>query len=153
MSWALTALVVLGLLGWAWRTGAPSGRRSWRLLAPAFALVALVGGVLSLLRGGWPVGLLLLAAGLALASAARTPPARSGSSPGASAPGSPPDPATQGVMTLAAARAVLGVPPDASREDILAAHARLIRRIHPDAGGTDGLAAHLNAARDRLLEA
>lgn len=55
-------------------------------------------------------------------------------------------------MTLAAARAVLGVPAGASREDIVAAHARLIRRIHPDAGGTDGLAAHLNAARDRLLE-
>jgi curved DNA-binding protein CbpA len=55
-------------------------------------------------------------------------------------------------LTLAAARSVLGVGPEASRDEILAAHARLIRRIHPDAGGTDGLAAHLNAARDRLLE-
>jgi hypothetical protein len=79
----------------------------------------------------------------AMAAFARTPPLRGPA---------PPPRATPDSGTLAAARSVLGVGPEASRDEILAAHARLIRRIHPDAGGTDGLAAHLNAARDRLLE-
>jgi hypothetical protein len=118
-------------------------RRAWRLLVPAIALSAVVAGVFSLLRGTWPAGLLLVAAGLAMAAVARTPPLRRPA---------PPPRATPDTGTLAAARSVLGVGPEASREEILAAHARLIRRIHPDAGGTDGLAAHLNAARDRLLE-
>ena len=47
---------------------------------------------------------------------------------------------------------ILGVGPDASREEIQAAYARLIRAVHPDAGGTSGLAARLNAARDTLLK-
>lgn len=142
MSWVLTGLAVLGLLAWAGRTGAPTGRRAWRLLAPAIALAAVVAGVFSLLRGGWPAGLLLVGVGLALAAVVRTAPPRASAPP----PQAPPDD-----LSLAAARSVLGVGPGAGRDEILAAHARLIRRIHPDAGGTDGLAAHLNAARDRLL--
>jgi hypothetical protein len=141
--WILTGLAVLALLAWAGRTGAPTGRRAWRLLAPAIALVAVVAGVFSLLRGAWPAGLLLVGAGLVMAAVARTAPTRTSAPPPQAAPDD---------MTLAAARSVLGVGPEASRDEILAAHARLIRRIHPDAGGTDGLAAHLNAARDRLLE-
>jgi len=136
-------LAVLALLAWAGTTGSPAGRRAWRLLVPAIALSAVVAGVFSLLRGTWPTGLLLVAAGLAMAAVARTPPLRGPA---------PPPRATPDTGTLAAARSVLGVGPEASRDEILAAHARLIRRIHPDAGGTDGLAAHLNAARDRLLE-
>ena len=136
-------VAVLALLAWAGPTRSPTGRRAWRLLVPAVALAAVVSGVFSLLRGSWLSGLLLVAAGLAIAAVARTPPLRRPVPP----PGATPDD-----LTLAAARSVLGVGPEASRDEILAAHARLIRRIHPDAGGTDGLAAHLNAARDRLLE-
>jgi hypothetical protein len=136
-------LAVLALLTWAGRTGAPTGRRALRLLVPAIALAAVVAGVFSLLRGAWLAGLLLVGAGMAMAAVARTPPLRGSA---------PPPRTTPDTLTLAAARSVLGVGPEASREEILAAHARLIRRIHPDAGGTDGLAAHLNAARDRLLE-
>ncbi len=54
-------------------------------------------------------------------------------------------------MTVAEARAILGVGEGATVEDIRLAYARLIRKAHPDHGGTDGLAAQLNAARDRLL--
>jgi curved DNA-binding protein CbpA len=54
-------------------------------------------------------------------------------------------------MSRAEAARILGVAPDASREEVRAAYARLIRRTHPDAGGTAGLAAQLNAARDVLL--
>ena len=51
----------------------------------------------------------------------------------------------------AEARAVLGVPPGASEDDIRRAWKRAMTRAHPDQGGTEGLAARVNAARDRLL--
>lgn len=143
MTWLLVAAVALGLLVWAGRTGARTGRREWRIIAGGLGLAAVVAGTLTLLRGGWLLGLVLVSSGLALAGLARSPAPR----PGADAAPAPP---ADG-MSLAEARSVLGVGEAASREEILEAHARLIRRTHPDAGGTDGLAAHLNAARDRLL--
>lgn len=143
MSWLLVAAVALGMLVWAGRTGARTGRREWRIIAGGLGLAAVVAGTLTLLRGGWLLGLVLVSSGLALAGLARSPAPR----PGADAAPAPP---ADG-MSLAEARSVLGVGEAASREEILEAHARLIRRTHPDAGGTDGLAAHLNAARDRLL--
>ncbi len=142
MTWLLIAVAAIGLLAWAGRTGVRTGRREWRLIAGGLALATLVAGTLSLLRGGWVPGLLLVSAGLALAGLARAP---------LSPPGPAPAPPAPDGMSLSEARSVLGVGPDAGREEILEAHARLIRRTHPDAGGTDGLAAHLNAARDRLL--
>lgn len=47
---------------------------------------------------------------------------------------------------------VLGLRPDASREEIRAAHRRLIQRVHPDHGGSSYLAARINQARDVLLD-
>ncbi len=47
---------------------------------------------------------------------------------------------------------VLGLRPNASREEIRAAHRRLIQRVHPDHGGSSYLAARINRARDVLLD-
>jgi DnaJ homolog subfamily C member 19 len=49
------------------------------------------------------------------------------------------------------ARALLGVGPGASAEEVREAHRRLIQRVHPDAGGSAELATRVNAARDALL--
>ncbi|MFY8140315.1 MAG: J domain-containing protein, partial [Caulobacter sp.] len=68
---------------------------------------------------------------------------------GRGAPARPAEPADD--AAISEAREILGVGPDATREEIQAAYGRLIRAVHPDAGGTSGLAARLNAARDTLL--
>jgi len=59
--------------------------------------------------------------------------------------------ANPGKMTIAEARAILGVKPDATREEIIMAHKRMMQKVHPDRGGTDYLAAQLNQAKDTLL--
>lgn len=49
------------------------------------------------------------------------------------------------------ARALLGLGPTATADDVRAAHRRRIAAAHPDRGGDPMLAARLNAARDTLL--
>ena len=63
----------------------------------------------------------------------------------------PPAGDASGEMSENEARAVLGLGPEATREEIIEAHRRLIQRLHPDRGGSDYLAAKLNAAKDLLL--
>lgn len=57
----------------------------------------------------------------------------------------------QGRDDVAAARALLGLAPNADPDAIRAAHRRLIASVHPDKGGTEALAAQINAARDLLI--
>ena len=52
----------------------------------------------------------------------------------------------------ARARALLGVPRQASRDDVLEAHRRLLTRVHPDVGGSSEQVHAANAARDLLLD-
>jgi hypothetical protein len=56
-------------------------------------------------------------------------------------------------MPLAEAMALLGVPPDYTRDDIIAAFRRAAKKAHPDMGGTAELFRQLVEARDRLLAA
>lgn len=127
---AVWALVRLG------RQTERRGRGHWRVAATLISAVLIAGAVLAAARGAWLPAAGLAGAGLWLtvASRLRAPAPRSES------------------MTEAEARSLLGVPADATRQDINAAWKRLMARAHPDQGGTEGLAARLNAARDRLLK-
>ena len=129
------------LVGYLWLTGGKVPilkRREWRILTAALALVAFTAAVFVGVRGSWGSAIVLTVVGLWLAASARKTNA---------APTSPPT----ARMGEAEARRILGVGPDATRDEIQTAYTRLMRAVHPDKGGTAGLAAQLNAARDRLL--
>ena len=131
---ALVAVAVWTLVRLGRQTeGARRGH--WRISATVLSGVLLAGGVLALSKGAWVLGTGLAGTGLYLALASRI---RS------ILPKSADD------LTEAEARAILGVGPTATDEDIHAAWRRLMARAHPDQGGTEGLAARVNAARDRL---
>lgn len=49
------------------------------------------------------------------------------------------------------ARGVLGVRPDATREEIVEAHRRRLTAVHPDRGGSNEAVHEADAARDLLL--
>lgn len=55
-------------------------------------------------------------------------------------------------MDQSRALGILGLPDDASEDEILEAHRRLIRKFHPDQGGSDYLAAQINQAKAFLLK-
>jgi hypothetical protein len=111
-------------------------RREWRLLTGAAALAAFTGAAFAGVRGAWAPAIVLTVVGLWFAASTRKT---------ALAP--PPS----GRMSVEEARRILGVGPEATREEVQAAYTRLMRMAHPDKGGTAGLAAQLNAARERLL--
>jgi DnaJ-domain-containing protein 1 len=63
-----------------------------------------------------------------------------------------PPPSRRPGLTAEQARMILGVGPDATREEIRAAYRRRISQAHPDKGGSAEAAAQVNAARDALLK-
>ncbi len=133
---------VLAFFMWLGRTPALQRRLgAMRIIGGMASLAVFAAAAYLIIRGGWGSGLVLLAVGFSTLMATRTP-RQVGQRP--SAPSAPRPGVTE-------ARQILGVGPEATREDIQAAYKRLIRMAHPDSGGTAGLAAQLNAARDKLL--
>jgi hypothetical protein len=133
---ALLAVSFLFGLLWLGRVGG-SRRKLFVRHAGALALGVLALAVLS--RGQYALAAMLVA-GAALAWFWQE--ARARPEPAAARPAG---------MTDAEARAILGVGPAASREEIQAAYRERIRRAHPDQGGSTQATMRLNAARDHLL--
>lgn len=122
-------LPIIGvLLAWAWTTG----RLKTLTIDDALAGAAILLGVRFVTMGRPLTGALAIAGGLLYAGWRRGRFSR-------------PD------MPVEDARRLLGLPADASLNDIRAAHRRLIARVHPDAGGSAELASRINAARDALI--
>jgi hypothetical protein len=113
-------------------------RREWRLLTAAGAIAAFVAAVILVFRDAWLPAIGLGVLGLSLMTSARV------QAPRGPAP-------IREAMSETEARSILGVGPEAGRQEIQAAYRRLMERVHPDKGGASGLASQLNAARDRLL--
>jgi DnaJ-domain-containing protein 1 len=133
-------LVLAGIAVWALvrlgrQTEGPR-RGQWRVAATLISAALLAGGALALSRGAWITGAGLCGAALWLTLASRIRTVA---------------PKAEG-LSDAEARSLLGVPVEATAQDITAAWRRLMARAHPDQGGTEGLAAKLNAAKDRLLK-
>ena len=127
----------LALLVWIGRRPARLSSGG-RLASALFSALAAVGAVVSGMRGGWVVSLVLVALSAWLGHRARqTHQAASNT-------------ADVG-MSLDDARRVLGVDAAADRAAIELAYRNRMRGGHPDHGGTDAMAARINAARDRLI--
>ena len=56
-----------------------------------------------------------------------------------------------GTLSRKEAFEILGLSPDAPREQIISAYHRLMKNAHPDKGGSAYFAQKLNQARDKLL--
>jgi hypothetical protein len=131
----LTLLVVIAAMiaVWAWRSGQLRALR----FGDVAAVVAALCGVRMLGHGEAPLGVLAIAGAAAWGWLRHRP----------SAAASP----VMEPASLAEARGLLDLPPDADRAMIERAHRRLIGRVHPDAGGSTELARRVNGARDALI--
>lgn len=140
MIYLLLGAAILAFLLWPRRALLKGD--GWRVGAGAASIAAFAGAAYATIRGSWGAGIVLGVVGLwSITEARRRPIIRREIV-------HPPRPE----LSLAEARAILGVGPEATLAEVKAAYTRLIQVAHPDKGGTEGLAAQLNAARDRLIK-
>ena len=121
-------LAIAAAAGWAWWTGRLKGLTYEDAVAGTLFLL----GLRLFTTGRLILGAALMAGALLWAAHRR----RQRADPG---------------MSLADARALLGVGEAATLAEIRDAHRRLIAKVHPDTGGSADLANRVNVARDTLV--
>jgi len=125
---AALILLILAVFGWLWW----SGRLKGITYEDAIAAVLFMLGLRLLTTGRMLPGSALMAGSILWAAYRRRQVASSS-------------------MSVADARALLGVGENASLAEIRDAHRRLIAKVHPDSGGSAELANRVNVARDTLV--
>jgi hypothetical protein len=156
MNVLLAVLVALGamvVLAWLFAKAKPSSVVKIARSVAAVAVVLL--GIVMTLRGMGILGVPMVLAGIGflLTGTWRSRPGFGGTGGGQGgndrSGARPPQGET---MSIAEARATLGVEPGASREDIQRAYREMMKKVHPDTGGSGALARRVQMARDLLLD-
>ena len=147
----LGTLLLLAILGSAWWFSQQKSANASRMVRYILGGGALLAALVLVLRGGVALGVPIGLLGLSMLGIAAGQKRSGGSNDGGSRTGG--SMPTDGAMSVAQAREILGVGPDADEDTIRQAHRRLMKKIHPDTGeGSAALARQVQAARDRLLE-
>lgn len=146
----LVALGALVVLAWLFAKAKPSSVVKIARSVAAVAVVLL--GIVMTLRGMGILGVPMVLAGIGflLTGTWRSRPGLGGGQGGNDRSGARPPQGES--MSIAEARATLGVEPGASREDIQRAYREMMKKVHPDTGGSGALARRVQMARDLLLD-
>lgn len=146
----LIALGAMVLLAWLFAKAKPSSVvKIARSVAAVFVVLL---GIVMTVRGMGILGVPMVLAGIGflLTGTWRARPGLGGGGQGGN--GRSQRQAPQGEsMSIAEARATLGVEPGASRDDIQRAYRDMMKKVHPDTGGSGALARRVQMARDLLL--
>lgn len=141
------------MLGLAWlfsRMKTETAAQSTRIV---LGVIGLIAGLALTVRGLAVIGVPLAGAAIGMLGMAvkggRRPGTGSGQSQGQS-DRSQARPSS--AMSVAEAREILGVGPQASEGEIRKAYRDLMKKVHPDTGGSGGLATRVQQARDVLLD-
>ncbi|MGP1275047.1 MAG: J domain-containing protein [Caulobacterales bacterium] len=147
----LVALGAMVVLAWLFARAEPSS--VVRIARVAAALAAILAGIVMTIRGFAVLGVPMALAGVGflLTGSWRGLSGRLGGQGPGARPGQGQRPSSSDTMSLAEARATLGVEPGASHDDIQRAYRELMKKVHPDTGGNAALARRVQQARDLLL--
>ncbi|AZU03837.1 heat shock protein DnaJ-like [Glycocaulis alkaliphilus] len=142
----LIALGAMVMLAWLFARAKPSSVVKTGRSVAAVVVIAL--GVLMTMRGMGILGVPMVLAGIGFLLTGTW----RGRGAQGSARGDRPHPRPQGEsMSLAEARATLGVEPGASHDEIQRAYREMMKKVHPDTGGSGALARRVQMARDLLI--
>ncbi|WP_429910942.1 J domain-containing protein [Glycocaulis sp.] len=146
----LIALGAMVLLAWLFARAKPSSVvKIGRSVAAVFVILL---GVLMTMRGMGILGVPMVLAGIGflLTGTWRGRPGLGRG--GQDGTGRAQSRASQSeTMSIAEARATLGVEPGASHDEIQRAYREMMKKVHPDTGGSGALARRVQMARDLLI--
>ncbi|HCY54666.1 MAG TPA: hypothetical protein DF715_03810 [Oceanicaulis sp.] len=144
----LIALGAMMLLAWLFARAKPSSVvKTGRSIAAAVVILL---GVVMTMRGMGILGVPMVMAGIGFLLTGTWRGRSAGSGQGGSRRSQSSSPQSES-MTIAEARATLGVEPGASRDDIQRAYREMMKKVHPDTGGSGALARRVQMARDLLI--